>query len=105
MPIFYTDTTNKYDTSTIGIETSSVNFGTKLNNTLGSITGFVIDTLQTILPFESLTRLKNERLQNEQNSNISADQIQANADQKMMFGVVALVVAVVIAIIIIRKRS
>ncbi|MBN2776237.1 MAG: hypothetical protein JXR36_01260 [Bacteroidales bacterium] len=103
--VIYTDTTNKYDTQTSGIQQGSQNFSTKLNNTINSVSGAFIGLLGTLLPFEKLTSLKNERLRDEQQAGLSGDEIQTQADQKLMIGVVALVVVIAIVFVIIKKKK
>ncbi|MDX9696469.1 MAG: hypothetical protein RBT49_11825 [Bacteroidales bacterium] len=105
MAIIYQDTTQAYQTSTTAIGGASKGIAQNFADGFNAVGNFVIGTLATILPFESLTRLKNERLANEQNANLTADQIQTKADQNITIAVVVIIVIVAVVFIVIKKKK
>ena len=105
MAVFYADTTTKYDLNTNALNNASKGLTEKAGGFINSIYTGVTGVLRTILPFGELMGLKNERLASEQNSNITADQQAAQADQKTIIAVVVVVVVVAIVFVIIKKKK
>lgn len=105
MAIIYQDTTQAYGLSNSALVGASKGITQNFADGFNAVGNFVIGTLATILPFESLTRLKNERLANEQNSNLTADQIQTQADQNITIAVVVIIVIVAVVFIVIKKKK
>jgi len=105
MAIIYTDTTNKYDVSTSGISGASKGVAQNISDAFSGLFGGIGNVIKSVLPFGEIFGLKNERLKDEQSSNLTADQIQTKADTQTIIAVVVVVIIISVVFVLIKRKK